>query len=71
YAVLFNELGRMTGATNFLDSSKFGTGTNWFDQVLRNAIITNHQVSVTGGSDKNTYNFSLGYLTQQGILKTN
>jgi TonB-linked SusC/RagA family outer membrane protein len=71
YAVLFNELGRMTGATNFLDSSKFGTGTNWFDQVLRNAIITNHQVSVTGGTDKNTYNFSLGYLTQQGILKTN
>ena len=71
YAIMFNELARATGGTNFLDSSQFGTGTNWFNQALRNALITNHQIGVSGGSDKSTYNLSLGYLDQQGILKTN
>ena len=71
YAILFNELARATGGTNFLDSSQFGAGTNWFNQGLRNALITNHQVSVNGGSEKSTYNLSLGYLSQEGILKTN
>lgn len=71
YAILFNELTRATGGTAFLDSSQFTTGTNWFNNSLRNAIITNHQVSVNGGSEKSTYNLSLGYLSQQGILKTN
>ena len=71
YAIMFNELGRATASTNFLDSTQFGTGTNWFDQALRNALITNHSVTVSGGSEKSTYNLSLGYLDQQGILKTN
>lgn len=71
YSIMFNELARSTGGANFLDSSQFGTGTNWFDQELRNALITNHSVTVSGGSDKSTYDLSLGYLDQQGILKTN
>jgi len=72
YAVMFNELGRATSANPvLLDSSQFGTGTNWFDQTLRNALITNHQIDVSGGSEKSTYNFSLGYLYQDGVLKTN
>ena len=75
YATMFNELGRASVANGGsfvpLDSSQFGTGTNWFDQTLRNALVTNHQVDVSGGTDKTTYNFSLGYLYQDGILKTN
>lgn len=71
YAIMFNELNRANGGTSSLDSSQFGKGTPWFDNSLRNAIITNHQVSVNGGSEKSTYNLSLGYLSQQGILKTN
>lgn len=71
YAILFNELTRTSGGNNFLDSSQFGTGTNWFDQTLRNGIITNHNISVNGGGEKNNFNLSLGYLNQQGILKTN
>ncbi|WP_447642354.1 MULTISPECIES: SusC/RagA family TonB-linked outer membrane protein [Chitinophagaceae] len=71
YATLVNELTRLSGGTNFLDSSKFGSGTNWFKTETRDAIITNHQISVNGGSDKNTYNASIGYLNQDGILKTN
>lgn len=71
YATIFNELTRLSGGTSVLDSSKFGAGTNWFKTETRNAIITNHQISVNGGSDKNTYNASVGYMNQEGILKTN
>ena len=33
--------------------------------------MTNHQVSVAGGSEKSSYNFSLGYFKQNGLVKTN
>jgi hypothetical protein len=33
--------------------------------------VTNHQVSVSGGSEKSTFNLSLSYLDQQGIVEKN
>ena len=71
YATLFNELNTLTGSASSLDPAQFGKGTDWFSQTLRNALITNHQVSLSGGSQRSTYNFSLGYLDQQGLLRTN
>ena len=43
------------------------TGTNWYNEITRQAPATSHNVSVSGGNDKSTYLFSLGYLNQQGI----
>lgn len=67
YATLINEL---RGNTN-LNPAQFGTGTDWYGQILRDALITNHQVSVSGGSERSTYNLSLGYFYQDGIVKDN
>ncbi len=67
YATAINEL---RGNTN-LDPAQFGKGTDWYHQILRNAFVTNHQVSVSGGSEKSTYNFSLGYYDQDGIVEKN
>lgn len=33
--------------------------------------MQNHDLSVSGGNEKTTYNLSLGYLNQEGILKAN
>ncbi len=70
YATLINE---MNVANNnpapFGDPASFGEGTNWFDVILRNALITNHHISIGGGSERSTFNFSLGYLKQEGIVK--
>jgi len=71
YAIMYNELTRLSGGSTFLDSSQYGAGTNWFDQELRKGVITNHQISVNGGGDKSNYNLSLGYFAQDGVLKTN
>lgn len=71
YAILTNELMGQVGKPPLLDPSQFGKGTDWYHQVLRNAMVTNHQLSVSGGSDKSTYNFSVGYFNQQGLVRSN
>jgi len=71
YAQIINELDEINGVTGrYDDPSSYGT-TDWYHQILRNALISNHQVSVAGGAEKSTYNFSLGYLKQQGTVETN
>ena len=40
------------------------TGTDWFHELMKPAISQNHTVSVSGGSDKNHYLLSFGYLDQ-------
>jgi len=48
-----------------------GANTNWQDEVQRNnAISYNHNISLSGGVEKTTYNASINYFNQQGIIKT-
>ncbi|SDG93396.1 TonB-linked outer membrane protein, SusC/RagA family [Pedobacter terrae] len=72
YATAVNEAYKINGAANPLfASTNLGAGTDWYDQVLRTAMINNHQVSVNGASEKSSYNFSLGYVNQDGIITNN
>ncbi|MCR6720082.1 MAG: TonB-dependent receptor [Chitinophagaceae bacterium] len=41
---------------------------NWDDYMLRNAMQTDHNISISGGSDFNDYYVSFGYLKQDGVL---
>jgi TonB-dependent starch-binding outer membrane protein SusC len=45
--------------------------TDWYGAVLRKAFQTDHNLSVSGGSDKADYFISANYLDQDGIIKTN
>ena len=40
--------------------------TDWFDLLTRNSVSNNHNLSVSGGSDKYTYNASIGYQINNG-----
>ncbi|MGV3603884.1 MAG: SusC/RagA family TonB-linked outer membrane protein [Dyadobacter fermentans] len=71
YATMINELSRINGKPDILDPAQFGEGTDWYRQILRNGFLTNHQLSISGGGEKSTYNFSLGYLDQNGIVERN
>ena len=71
YAILINELRAANGGAPLYNPADFGKGTDWYGQVLRNALITNHQVSVSGGAERSNYNFSLGYTRQEGIVEGN
>ena len=45
------------------------SGTDWLD-ILRNknAITTNHDINITGGSDRSRFSTGVGYQYQDGIL---
>jgi len=43
-------------------------GTDWQNEIYRTAPISNHQLTISGGTDNMKYMVSGGYLDQQGIL---
>ena len=48
-----------------------GNNTQWFDAILRKGLWQNHNVSLSGGSDKINYFLSAGYIGEEGIVQTN
>lgn len=72
YAAMLNE-GSVTagGSPVFPDLTTVGVGTNWQDQVFKNATFQTHTVSARGGSDKMAYFLSAGFLNQGGIVGGN
>lgn len=45
--------------------------TNWLDAITRIGRVTNHNLSLSGGSDNITAFFSVGFNQEEGILKDN
>ncbi|MBC3542282.1 SusC/RagA family TonB-linked outer membrane protein [Rufibacter sediminis] len=54
------------GNANLLGSSN----TNWQDQIFQDAFTTDNNLSASGSYKKLPYRVSVGYLDQEGILKT-
>ncbi len=42
--------------------------TDWWDEVDRVAMMQNHQVGISGGTDKGQYNLSANYFDQDGTV---
>ncbi len=82
YAILQNERainGGQTPAyedpynlTNYKGEAIKGFGTDWQEELFNdNAPVLNHDVSVSGATDKVNYYLSLGYFKQEGIVGGN
>ena len=70
YAILQNEQ-RLNGgqAPLYADPYSLGKGTDWQDLVFNdNAPVMNHELAVSGASEKVNYYLSMGYYTQDGIV---
>jgi TonB-linked SusC/RagA family outer membrane protein len=69
YAAIVNE-GSVTsgGSLVFPNLAGLGAGTNWQDQIFKQAPLQSHTVAARGGSDKMSYFLSGGYLAQAGIV---
>lgn len=61
--------------TNSKLPEKFSTAdvrtdrTDWQNEIFRSGLVSQNDVNISGGSDKVAYNFSLGYIKQQAIVK--
>lgn len=53
---------------NYLIQRVNKDGTNWYQKLFKPALMQNHNLTASGGTDKSRYLFSLGYLNQQGTL---
>ncbi|MBQ0022746.1 MAG: TonB-dependent receptor [Prevotellaceae bacterium] len=42
--------------------------TDWQDKMTRAALRQNYNISASGGNDKTQYNYSLGFLRNEGII---
>ena len=52
----------------YSDPSILGTGTNWQDAIFQTALQHQHQLSVSGGTDKVQYYVSGSYMSQEGTV---
>ena len=42
--------------------------TDWFDEIIRDGLQQNHNLSLSGGGDKSVYSASLSYLDHEGLI---
>ena len=70
YRMLMNEGARNSGLTEPFDLNEIPAhNTDWQDHLFQaNAPMTNHELSISGGSEKSTYAASMSYFTQEGII---
>jgi TonB-linked SusC/RagA family outer membrane protein len=69
YATYINEASVNTGNGDVLiDPSLTATNTDWFRTILRKAFQQNHNISLSGGNEKFNYFFSVGYISDEGIV---
>ncbi len=75
YMVIMNEARINDGGAPLYSAAEIaaaGKGTDWQDETFNyNAPIMQHQLSVSGGTDKAMYFVSLGYFKQDGIVGGN
>ena len=55
-------------ATFYRISKANKAGTDWYHEIFKNAPITSHNISVSGGGDQGHYLMSFNYFNQQGTL---
>jgi TonB-dependent starch-binding outer membrane protein SusC len=46
-----------------------GESTDWQKEVQRTGFSQNHNISINGGNEKSSYNASVNYMEQEGIIK--
>ncbi|MDH4092631.1 MAG: TonB-dependent receptor [Cyclobacteriaceae bacterium] len=70
----------MANSTEYSNYAQAATGsippasaydTDWYDVILRTAWQQTHNISLSGGTDKATYLFNVGYLNDEGIVIDN
>lgn len=55
---------------NALDNYLAGKVVNWKDKAFRTGFNQDYNVSVSGAGDKANYYFSMGYLKNEGVVKS-
>ncbi len=69
YVEYINESYVNAGQAPVLNAEDYDADTDWQDEIYRDALTSNLQFSLSGGSEKMTYFVSAGQQKQNGIVK--
>lgn len=69
FKMLYNEQRMYQGADPY-DYTVWNADTDWQDEIFQTGFLTNNNVSVTGATDKSKFYLSLGYVMEEGSIKT-
>ena len=64
-SVIQNSINQFGG--NFANL-QFDADTDWYDELLRDAVMTNHSLNISGGGERATYSLGMSYLYQDGMM---
>lgn len=71
YIETMNTLAEERGNQPVFDADEveaIGAGTDWQDEIFRNARVNNHNLSVSGGNESSSYFTSFNYFNQEGVV---
>jgi len=79
FTTMANESGSVPDASFILNAmQRYGrsrinpnvpdVNTDWYKEIMRPAVIQNHSLDVSGGTEKASYSIGTNYFSQQGIL---
>jgi TonB-linked SusC/RagA family outer membrane protein len=68
----FSELRKARGQYNTSSSldEKDSINTDWQDLFFKTGLVTDHNISLSGGTETGGYNFGMGYYLNQGVVPT-
>ena len=52
-----------------LESLQLGRDTDWWGLMIQDGYVHNQNLSVSGGTERGTYNFAFGFTDNKGIVK--
>ena len=53
----------------YQNPSQYGKGYDWYDAMLRNAMIQDYNVTIKGGTDNFSTSVMLGFFDQDGVMQ--
>ncbi|OPZ01948.1 MAG: TonB-dependent Receptor Plug Domain protein [Bacteroidetes bacterium ADurb.BinA395] len=68
YVELMNEANFNTPGYTPKVASSYPASTDWYNELLRNAITHNHSLDISGATEKTSYSLGVNYFYQQGIM---
>ncbi|MDR1783085.1 MAG: TonB-dependent receptor [Dysgonamonadaceae bacterium] len=66
---LYNEQRTNQGVTPF-DYTNWQADTDWQDELFQQGFLNNNNISISGSTGKNKFYAGIGYLTEEGNIKT-
>lgn len=69
FKMLYNEQRMYQGGDPY-DYTAWNADTDWQDEIFQTGFLTNNNISITGATDKSKFYLGLGYLMEEGSIKT-